>query len=107
MYIEFRFKKVVKDIKILTNKTKISVVIPCYNCGNYLIKGIRSIQNQDFSDFEIIIINDFSSDNTLQIIQKFQKEDPRIKCLNNKKNMGTLYSRTIGTLSGEGKYIYY
>ena len=58
------------------------------------------------SDFEIIIINDFSIDKSLNIIKKIQKEDKRIKVINNKKNMGTLYSRCIGTLNSKGEYIF-
>ena len=85
---------------------KISVIIPVYNCENTIVFSLRSIQNQNFLDFEIILVNDFSSDNSLQIIEKIQKEDNRIKILNNKRNMGTLFSRCIGTLKSKGKYIF-
>ena len=84
---------------------KISVIIPIYNCESTIQLSISSIQNQKFSDFEIILINDFSSDKSLQIIEKLQKEDNRIKIINNKINMGTLYSRCIGALKSTGKYI--
>ena len=57
-------------------------------------------------DFEIILVNDFSKDKTLSYITDLQKEDPRIKIINNLKNMGTLYSRSIGALSAKGKYIF-
>lgn len=90
----------------LSSKPKISAVAPCFNCKSYLIKSIRSIQNQNFTDLEIIIVNDHSSNDTLLFLQNLQKEDPRIKILTNKKNMGILYSRTIGTLSTKGKYIF-
>ena len=53
----------------------------------------------------MILINDFSKDNTLDIIKDLEKKDKRIKIINNKKNMGILYSRSIGTLSAKGKYI--
>ena len=59
------------------------------------------------TNFEIILVNDFSSDNTLSIIEELKKEDSRIKIINNKKNMGTLYSRSIGVLSAKGKYIFH
>ena len=52
------------------------------------------------------MINDFSTDNSSIVINQLQKEDPRIKIINNEKNMGTLYSRCIGVLSAEGKYIF-
>ena len=56
---------------------------------------------------EILIINDFSTDSnyTLKIIEKLKKEDPRITIVNNKKNMGILYSRSIGVLKAKGEYI--
>ena len=66
---------------------------------------IRSIQNQNIKEIEIIIINDFSKDNSSKIIELMQKEDPRIKLINNKKNLGILYSRAIGVFEAKGKYI--
>jgi hypothetical protein len=87
-------------------KPKISVIIPVYNCGTTIKRAIRSIQNQNYTKFEIILVNDFSKDNSSIVIKQLQKEDPRIEIINNKKNMGTLYSRYIGVLSAKGKYIF-
>ena len=84
----------------------ISVVIPVYNSQNIIKPVIRSIQNQKVTDLEIILVNDFSTDNSINIIKELQTEDPRIILLNNIKNMGTLYSRCIGTLAAKGKYIF-
>ena len=85
---------------------KIIVVIPCYNSEKYIKHTIRSVQNQNMKNFEIIVINDNSKDNSLNIIESLQKEDKRIKILNNNKNMGTLYSRSIGALNSKGEYIF-
>ena len=85
---------------------KVSAVIPCYNCIKTLGRAIKSIQNQNITDFEIIIVNDNSLNETLTFVEKLQKEDQRIKIVNNRKNMGILYSRSIGALSGKGKYIF-
>ena len=93
------------EINNLPKNPKLSVVIPVYNSEKYISRAIISIQNQNMSDFEIILVNDFSSDNTLTIIEKIKTRDPRIKILNNKKNMGTLFSRSIGILSTKGKFI--
>ena len=90
----------------LSNNPKISVVIPAYNCEKTIKRAVSSIQNQNFSDFEIIIVNDLSTDNTSYIIENLKKKDQRIKIINNQKNMGTLYTRCIGTLSSKGKYIF-
>ena len=91
---------------ILNENPKISVVIPVYNCEKTIKRAIRSIQNQNFSDFEIILVNDLSNDNSLEIINNLRKNDPRIKIFNNHKNMGTLYTRSIGALYSNGKYIF-
>ena len=85
---------------------KVGIIIPMYNCQNTIKKTLRSIQNQNLLEIEIILINDFSKDNTLKIIENLIVEDSRIKIINNKKNMGILYSRSIGTLSSKGKYIF-
>ena len=57
-------------------------------------------------DIEIILVNDFSPDNTSSVIQNLKNEDPRIKIINNKKNMGILYSRSIGVILSNGDYIF-
>ena len=57
-------------------------------------------------DIDIVIVNDYSSDNTSNIIEQIKKEDKRIRLINNKKNFGTLYTRCIGTLAAKGKYIF-
>jgi len=94
-----------KIFKISENP-KVSIIIPLYNTGKRTKLIIRSIQNQNMEDIEIILVNDFSNDNTLEIIEKLKEEDPRIKIINNNsKNMGTLYSRCIGVLQSKGEYI--
>lgn len=82
-----------------------AIVIPTFNCSINVRPTIRSIQNQNFYDFEVIIIDDCSSDDTIQVIEELQKEDSRIKLIKNNINRGTLYSRSIGSLYSKGKYI--
>ena len=90
----------------IKNEIKITVVIPIFNCEKSIKSSLRSIQNQNMSEIEILLVNDFSSDNSLIIIEDMAMEDSRIKIINNKKNMGTLFSRCIGTLLSKGKYIF-
>ncbi len=90
----------------LFRKLKISVVIPMYNCEKYILSAIKSIQYQNISDIEILLIDDNSTDNTISLVEKIQKEDNRIKIIKNQKNMGILYSRSIGVLSSKGKYLF-
>lgn len=66
---------------------KMSVIMPFYNCEKYLDDSIQSILNQSFWDFEFIIIDDWSSDNSLKIIEYYAKKDNRIINLKNEKNL--------------------
>lgn len=69
------------------NKLLVSVVMPIYNAERYLTQAIDSILSQTLENFELILINDASTDKTLQIINKFKKKDKRIRIINNKKNL--------------------
>jgi len=84
----------------------ISVIIPVFNCEKSIKYAISSIQNQNVTNLEIILINDFSKDNSLNIIQEIQKNDQRIIIVNNEKNMGSLYTRSIGILMAKGDFIF-
>ena len=79
--------------------------MPLFNAKNYLYYSLRSIQNQRMKDIEIILINDASTDDTLNITEKLREEDPRIRIINNEKNRRILYSKSIGALYANGKYI--
>ena len=95
-----------KKLYINNHIPKISVIIPIYNCENTIKSTIASIQNQRLDEIEIILVNDYSTDNSKFIIENIQKEDSRIIIINNNKNMGTLYSRNIGAIYANGKYIF-
>ena len=95
-----------KEVFSLSEKPQITAVIPIFNCSNFIGKTVKSIQNQSMKNIEIILVNDFSLDNTLSIVNKLKMEDPRIKIINNKRNMGILYSRSIGVLLSKGDYIF-
>jgi glycosyltransferase involved in cell wall biosynthesis len=99
-------ERIIKKNNDKLNFPKISVIIPVYNCQNSIKMSLKSIQYQKMDEYEIILVNDFSNDNSLEIIKKIQKYDKRIKIINNQKNMGTFYSRSIGALKAKGKYIF-
>jgi glycosyltransferase involved in cell wall biosynthesis len=86
-------------------KPLVSVVMPVYNDEKYVGEAIESILNQTFEDFEFIIIDDASKDNSLKIIKEYAKKDKRIKLIINKKNKGNWATRNIGMESSVGKYI--
>ena len=95
----------INEIPKFVDNPKITVVIPVYNAHRYLKKTIRSIQNQNMEEIEILLVDDFSTDNTTKVIKELQEEDSRIKLIKNKENRGTLYARSIGALNAKGKYI--
>ena len=95
-----------KQNLVEVKKPKISIIISTYNRENYVKSTTRSIQNQNLKEIEIIFIDDFSTDNTVKFIKEEQKNDPRIILYQNKQNMGTLYSKSIGVLHARGNYVY-
>lgn len=82
---------------------KITVLMPVYNAEIFLKEAIDSILNQTFNDFEFIIINDGSTDQTARILQEYK--DPRILIFNNQKNLGVVKSRNLGIKIAKGRYI--
>ena len=97
-------KKLIRGILKSAEAPKITALITIYNSNKYIHSAIKSIQNQLFTDIEILLIDDCSTDQSLNIIRKLQKEDKRIKIIQNKKNRGALYSKSIGILKAKGKY---
>jgi glycosyltransferase involved in cell wall biosynthesis len=96
----------IKPLKQKYNGPKISIYMPIYNKSNYLMKSIGSIQSQTLKEIEIIAVNDYSTDNSLNILKEIAKNDSRIKIVNNDKNYGLLYSRAMGILKTTGEYIF-
>lgn len=87
------------------NNPKISLISPVFNKEKYLKSLILSIQYQYIKEFEAIFVDDCSTDNSVNIINEFSKNDKRIKIIKNKINKGTLYSRSYGVLQSKGEYI--
>lgn len=85
-------------------KPKISVIIPVYNTGKYLARCLDSVLGQTFTDFEVICINDGSTDNSGEILAQYAKTDKRIKIIN-QTNSGLSATRNVGIKHASGKYI--
>lgn len=83
----------------------ISVIITCYNLQDYIERCITSIVNQTYSNLEIIIVNDCSTDDSLEVINHLFKIDNRLRLINNPENYGAGKSRKIGINLASGKYI--
>ena len=90
--------------KIYNKHPFISVGIPVYNMENYIEKNLLSIINQSFQDFEIVIVNDASEDNTENIIKRFQITDKRIKLVSHSKKLCVYHSRIDAIYNSNSKY---
>ena len=84
---------------------EISVIIPNYNSGKYIQKCINSILEQEYAVNEIIIIDDYSTDESKEIIQQFEKEHSNIIYIRNEKNKGVSFSRNKGIEIAKSEYI--
>ena len=105
-YVQQLFENDLNNKSFVNEYPNISVIIPLYNCESSIYMSILSVQKQNYKNYEIILVNDKSQDNTSNVVNDIMNKDNRIKLINNKKNMGILYSRSIGVLNSIGKYIY-
>jgi len=95
-----KIKKFVKRIN-----PKISIISPIFNREKFLMKFFKNLQSQNFKDVEIIFVDDFSKDNSVNLIEEFKKKDERIILIKNRKNKGTFITRNIGILISKGEYL--
>lgn len=82
---------------------QVTVLMPAYNCAAFIREAIESMLTQTFTDFEFLIIDDGSTDETLAIIKSFH--DPRIRVVENGKNRGITHTLNLGLSLARGKYI--
>lgn len=83
----------------------VSVIMPAYNSAEFIEDAIRSVQNQTYPNWELLIVDDASTDSTPQIIQEFSKSDSRIKILQNELNLGAGKSRNKAIKAALGDFI--
>jgi glycosyltransferase involved in cell wall biosynthesis len=83
---------------------KVSIISPLFNREKYISRFLKSIYYQNFDDFEIIFVDDHSIDNSIKLLEKYQKNDQRIILIKNKKNKGMFINRNLGVLFSNGKY---
>ncbi|WP_313449029.1 glycosyltransferase [Streptococcus parasuis] len=87
------------------NKALVSIVMPAYNCEKYVVEAINSILAQTYRNWELLVLDDGSKDNTLRIIEEFSQKDSRIKALPNGKNIGVSATRNRGIELASGEWI--
>lgn len=86
---------------------KFSVIIPIYNVEKYLTECLESVINQSYANYEIICVNDASTDHSYDVLLRYAKECDKIKVINNSQNRGLSYSRNIGLEHAQGEYVWF
>lgn len=83
----------------------VSIITPTFNSAKYIAETIQSVQNQTYSNWEMIIVDDASSDETITVIEKVQENDSRIILVRQKKNVGPAITRNTGIQKASGKFM--
>lgn len=96
-------------VKKVTNESRVqgrvTILMTNYNCSEYIGETIESVIAQTYSNWELLIADDFSTDSSLSIISKYASVDPRIKLFLNNKNVGTYYSKNCLLTRSTGEYV--
>ncbi|HXA14799.1 MAG TPA: glycosyltransferase family A protein [Opitutaceae bacterium] len=92
---------------MISPQPKVSVLIPTYNYARYLPETIESVLAQDFTDFEIVISDDASTDNSAAVIHRYAAKDPRIRCQLHPSNLGMVANWNWCLQQARGEYVKY
>ena len=87
----------------MTDYGLVSVIMPCYNAAAYIGASIESVQAQTYTNWELLIVDDCSTDDSLAVVARY--DDPRIRVLKNEKNSGAAVSRNYALREAKGKWI--
>lgn len=93
--------------KVKDNNNFCSIIMPVYNRKDTISDSIESVLNQNYQNFELIIIDDNSNDGTITVINKYRKEYEKIILIKNPDHLGCAHSRNIGVSASKGNYIFY
>lgn len=86
-------------------KNLISIILPVYNASPFLNDCLNSIKNQSYTNWEVIAVDDGSTDNSLQILDSYAKQDPRIKIIRQKKHKGIAHALNLGIQKSKGQFL--
>lgn len=89
----------------MTDNDLVSIIIPVYNSSKYIEETIKSINAQTYKNYEAIFIDDFSTDNSVKIIEKYMQNNIKIKLVRMKKHVGVSKGRNIGIRKAKGRYL--
>ena len=84
----------------------LSVIIPNYNHGHYIAKALEAILSQSFRPLEVIVVDDDSGDDSVEVIEKYAELNPAVQLLRNDRNMGVVFSVSWGLEHASGDYVY-
>jgi teichuronic acid biosynthesis glycosyltransferase TuaG len=89
----------------MKNDPCVSIIMPAYNSSDYILESIKSVKDQSFGDFELVVVEDCSSDETLEVLRGLVKADTRIVLIENETNLGGAASRNKALSVARGRYI--
>ena len=94
-----------KQIEGTIKEGLVSIIMPAYNCGQFISKTIDSVISQNYSAWEMIVVDDCSSDNTEAVVKEYIKSDSRIKYFRGDQNKGAAYCRNKAIRIAQGEFI--
>lgn len=96
---------IVSQLAQYFSSNKVSIIVPAFNAENCITTCLSSLRQQTWKNVEIIVINDYSSDNTQAVVESICRNEPTIRLINNTKNLGAYTSRNIGMKASTGEYL--
>ena len=93
------------NVSIIKSNSVVSIITPTYNCGGFIEKAIRSVVSQTYKDWEMIIVDDCSTDDTVNIVHGYSLNDSRIRFFSNDTNSGAAVSRNRALREAKGEWI--
>lgn len=91
--------------KAINNSSLVSIIVPVYNAEKFIKDTIKTVIDQTYENWELLLVNDCSTDKSVEIIKDYQQKDKRIKLFSNSKNSGAAISRNIGINEAQGRYV--
>src|SRR4051794_35303156 len=91
----------------MTDQPLVSILMTAYNRQDYIAQAIDSVLSSSLSDFELIIMDDVSTDNTLNIARSFAEKDTRVRVYTNEQNVGDYPNRNKAATLARGRYLKY
>lgn len=96
-----------KKNKDEADEALVSIITPIYNCEKFVKDTIESVLNQTYNNWELLMVDDCSPDNSAQVIKKYAKENPKIKYIKLEKNSGAAVARNMALHESKGRFIAY